>query len=48
MVTSTGYTYPNATELADFGTIQNQIRVEIAQIGDDDLMGRPVRATLSL
>jgi hypothetical protein len=47
-VIAAAYTYPNASELADFGSAQSQIRVEITQIGDDDLMGRPVRATLSL
>jgi hypothetical protein len=47
-VTEPRYLYANALELADFGGLQSQIQIEIAQIGDDDLMSRPVRAGLSV
>jgi hypothetical protein len=46
--TSPLYLYPTATEIADFGAAQSQVRVEIVQIGDDDFAGRPLLATLSV
>jgi hypothetical protein len=48
VVNSPSLSYTNAQELADFGGVQNQIRVEIAQIGDDELIGRPVAILLSV
>jgi GTA TIM-barrel-like domain/Putative phage tail protein len=47
-VTSPSYQYVNAHELADFGSPQTQIRVEIAQIGDDDLVGRSIDIVLAV
>jgi GTA TIM-barrel-like domain/Putative phage tail protein len=47
-INAPNYVYDTASELADFGTVQSLIRVEISQIGDDDLVGRPAVATLTL
>jgi hypothetical protein len=38
-VNSPTWTYPNAQELADFGTMQTHLHVAICQIGDDGIKG---------
>jgi hypothetical protein len=42
------YIYLIANETADFGALLSQIRVEISQIGDDDLVGKPTKAVLAV
>jgi hypothetical protein len=40
------YSYIAGDELADFGGVQSLIQIEVRQIGDDDLIGRAVIASL--
>jgi hypothetical protein len=42
------YLYPSATELADFGTRQALLRVEICQLGASDLVGHPLLTKLAV
>lgn len=47
-VSTPTYLYDAASEIADFSGIQSQLMVEIAQIGDDDLVGQPLKVTVSV
>ncbi len=47
-VTIPSFLYSTAQEITDFGTQQSQVSVVIAQIGDDDLQGRPLNAVLAV
>jgi pyruvate-formate lyase-activating enzyme len=42
------YTYTNAQELADFGSVQAQLVLTIRQIGDDDREGEPLTRTITV
>jgi GTA TIM-barrel-like domain/Putative phage tail protein len=44
----TDYTYAGADEIADFGSVQNQLNLSIRQIGDDDLEGTPLEVIVGV
>jgi hypothetical protein len=46
--TSPFYVYPQSEEIADFGTTQSTLRVQIAQIGEAGIIGRPAEAMIGL
>jgi GTA TIM-barrel-like domain/Putative phage tail protein len=46
--TAPNFHYLTADEIADFGAPQSRLRVEIVQIGDDDLVGRPTEVVLAI
>ena len=48
LTSAPSYLYPSATELADFGTRQTLLRVEICQLGASDLVGHPLLTQLAV